>query len=48
MKHLQERNNLGKEAEEERRVTVIHVKAENMKADGFSKPYHTAEHKKHF
>jgi hypothetical protein len=44
-KHLRARMNLGREAVEEKRATIVHVLAEGMKADGFSKPYDTAEHK---
>jgi predicted SpoU family rRNA methylase len=44
-KHLRARMNLGKEAVEEKRAFIVHVSAEEMKADGFSKPYDPAEHK---
>jgi hypothetical protein len=37
--------NLGKEAVDEKHANVLHVKAEDMMADGFSKPYDPAEHK---
>jgi hypothetical protein len=44
-KHLRARMNLGREVVEENRASILHVKAEDMKADGFSKPYDPAEHK---
>jgi hypothetical protein len=44
-KHLRARMNLGREAVEEKRAFIVHVSAEEMKADGFSKPYDPAEHK---
>jgi len=44
-KHLRARMNLGREAVEEKRASILHVKAEDMKADGFSKPYDITEHK---
>jgi hypothetical protein len=37
---------LGKEMVDEDRVKVKHICAEEMEADGFSKPYDPAEHKK--
>ena len=37
--------NLGKEDVDENCANILHVKAEDMKADGFSKPYDPAEHK---
>ncbi len=45
-KHLRARMNLGKEMVDERRVVVKHISGENMIADGFSKPYDPAEHRK--
>ena len=38
--------NLGKEMVDEKRVVVKHIRGEDMIADGFSKPYDPAEHKK--
>jgi hypothetical protein len=37
--------NLGKEMVDEGRVKVIYVKAEDMKADGFSKPLDPRGHR---
>jgi hypothetical protein len=37
-KHLRARMNLGKEMVDEKRIRIEYVKAERMKADGFSKP----------
>jgi len=45
-KHLRARMNLGKEMVDQRRAEVKHICAEKMEADGFSKPYNPAEHKK--
>jgi len=45
-KHLRARMNLGKEMVDERRVIVKHISGEDMIADGFSKPYDPAEHKR--
>jgi hypothetical protein len=44
-KHLWARMNLGKEDVDENCANILHVKAEDMKADGFSKQYDPAEHK---
>jgi hypothetical protein len=38
--------NIGKEMIDEKRITVEYVKAEDMKADGFSKPLDPSGHKK--
>jgi len=38
--------NLGKEMVDGKRVIVKHIREEDMVADGFSKPYDPAEHKK--
>jgi len=46
MKHLRARMNLGKEMVDEKRVIVKYIRGEDMDADGFSKPYDLAEHKK--
>jgi hypothetical protein len=46
IKHLRARVNLGKEMVDERRVVVKHICAEDMEADGFSKPYVPVDHKK--
>jgi hypothetical protein len=43
-KHLRARMNLGKEMVDEGRVQVVYVKAEEMKADGFSKPLDPSGH----
>jgi hypothetical protein len=43
-KHLRLRMNLGKEVVYEKCAIVVHVKAVEMKADGFSKPYDPAKH----
>jgi hypothetical protein len=43
-KHLRARMNLGKEMIDEGRVKVVYVKAEDMKADGFSKPLDPSGH----
>jgi hypothetical protein len=45
-KHLRARMNLGKEMVDQGRAEVKHICAEKMEADGFSKPYNPAEHKK--
>jgi hypothetical protein len=45
-KNLRARMNLGKEMVDEKRAEVKHIRAEKMEADGFSKPYDPAEHKK--
>jgi hypothetical protein len=45
-KHLRARMNLGKEMVDENRVKVEYVMAENMKADGFSKPLDPSGHNK--
>jgi hypothetical protein len=42
-KHLRARMDLGKEAVDEKRAIVAHVKVADMKADGFSKPCVPAE-----
>jgi hypothetical protein len=43
-KHLRARMNLGKEMVDEGRAKVVYVKAEEMKADGFSKPLNPSGH----
>ncbi len=45
-KHFRARIQLGRESVQEKRVIVEYLKAEEMIADGFSKPYDPAEHKK--
>jgi hypothetical protein len=45
-KHLRARMNLGKEMVDEKRVKVEYVMAEEMKADGFSKPLDPSGHNK--
>jgi len=45
-KHLRARMNLGKEMVDEKRVIVKYIRGEDMEADGFSKPYDPADHKK--
>jgi hypothetical protein len=45
-KHLCARMNLGKEMVDQERVHVVYIKAAEMKADGFSKPFDPAEFKK--
>jgi hypothetical protein len=45
-KHLRARMNLGKEMIDEKRVKVEYVMAEEMKADGFSKPLDPSGHNK--
>ncbi len=40
------RINLGRELGQEKRVLVKYLKVDQMIADGFSKPYDLAEHKK--
>jgi len=45
-KHLRARMNLGKEMVDEKRVIVKYIRNEDMDADGFSKPYDPADHKK--
>ena len=45
-KHLRARMNLGKEMVDQERIQVVYVKAAEMKADGFSKPFDPAEFKK--
>jgi hypothetical protein len=45
-KHLRARMHLGKEMVEEGRVVVQYVKAEDMKADGFSKPLDPSGHRR--
>jgi hypothetical protein len=45
-KHLRARMNLAKEMVDEARAEVVHIKAPLMKADGFTKPYEEANHKK--
>jgi hypothetical protein len=45
-KHLRARMNLGKEMVDQERVHVVYIKAAEMKADGFSKPFDPAEFKK--
>jgi hypothetical protein len=44
-KHLHARMNLGKEMVDEGRVSVVFKRAEEMEADGFSKPYDPSKHK---
>jgi hypothetical protein len=44
-KHLRARMHLAKEMVDEGRLKVIYKEAENMVADGFSKPYDPAQHK---
>jgi hypothetical protein len=44
-KHLRARMNLAKEMVDEGRVQVEHVKAPEIKADGFTKPYDGGNHK---
>jgi hypothetical protein len=46
-KHLCARMNLGKEMVDQERVHVVYIKAVEMKADGFSKPFDPAEFKKY-
>jgi hypothetical protein len=43
-KHLRARMNLGKEMVDEGRAKVVYVRAEDMKADGFSKPLDPSGH----
>jgi hypothetical protein len=45
-KHLRARMNLAKEMVDEGRVVVVHTNAPEMKADGLTKPYKEAKHKK--
>jgi hypothetical protein len=45
-KHLRARMNLDREMVSEKRVVVKHISGEDMIADGFSKPYDPAEHRK--
>jgi hypothetical protein len=45
-KHLCARMNLGKEMVDHERVHVVYIKAAEMKADGFSKPFDPAEFRK--
>jgi hypothetical protein len=45
-KHLRARMNLGKEMVDEGRVKVVYVRAEDMKADGFSKPLDPSGHRR--
>ena len=45
-KHLRARMNLAKEMVDEARAEIIHVKAPDMRADGFTKPYEEANHKR--
>jgi hypothetical protein len=45
-KHLRARMHLGKEMVDEGRVIVQYVKAEDMKADGFSKPLDPSGHRR--
>jgi len=45
-KHLRARMNLGKEMVDQERVHVVYIKAAEMKADGFSKPFDPAEFRK--
>ncbi len=45
-KHLRARMNLAKEMLDEARAEVVHVKAPAMKADGLTKPYEEANHKR--
>jgi hypothetical protein len=45
-KHFRARIHLGRESVQDKRVIVEYLKAEEMIADGFSKPYDPAEHKK--
>jgi hypothetical protein len=46
-KHLRARMNLAKEmVDEEARAKVVHIKAPSMKADGLTKPYEEANHKR--
>jgi hypothetical protein len=45
-KHLRARMHLGKEMVDEERVKVEYVPAEEMKADGFSKPLDPSGHHK--
>ncbi len=44
-KHMRARMNLAKEMVDKGRAEIIHVKAPEMKADGFSKPYDESKHK---
>jgi hypothetical protein len=43
-KHLRAKMNLGREMVEEKRALMEYKKAEEMKADGFSKPLDTSDH----
>jgi hypothetical protein len=45
-KHLRARMNLAKEMVGEARADIVHVKEPVMKADGLTKPYEDANHKK--
>jgi hypothetical protein len=45
-KHRHAHMNLGKEMVDQERVHVVYIKAAEMKADGFSKPFDPAEFKK--
>jgi hypothetical protein len=45
-KHLSACMNLGKEMVDQERVHVVYIKAAEMKADGFSKPFDPVEFKK--
>jgi hypothetical protein len=44
-KHLRARMNLGKEMVDEGWIIVVFKRAEEMEADGFSKPYDPSKHK---
>jgi hypothetical protein len=44
MKHMHARMHLSKEMVDEGRLQVVYKKAEDMEADGFSKPYDPAKH----
>ncbi len=44
MKHMHARMHLSKEMVDEGRLQVVYKKAEDMEADGFSKPYDLAKH----
>jgi hypothetical protein len=45
-KHLRARMNLAKEMVDEGRARIVHTTAPEMKADGLTKPYEEAKHKK--
>jgi hypothetical protein len=44
-KHLRARMNLSKEMVDEGKIVVVYKRAEEMEADGFSKPYDPSKHK---